>query len=50
MAASSMLVSVGSGTEHAELQVLNYLKANFLLKAALVDISHTLLRRGYENL
>lgn len=44
------LVSLGSGTAHAELQFLNYLKAQFLLKVTLVDVSHTLLRRGYENL
>ena len=44
------LVSLGAGTAHVELQFLNYLKAKFLLKVVLVDISHTLLRRGYENL
>ena len=44
------LVSLGSGTAQAELQFLNYLKGRFSLKVALVDVSHSLLRRGYENI
>lgn len=44
------LVSLGSGTAHVELQFLNYLKERFLLKVVLIDISHALLRKGYDNI
>jgi len=44
------LVSLASGTALAELQFLNYLKERFMLKVVLIDISHVLLRRGYNNI
>lgn len=44
------LVSLGSGTARVELQFLNYLKERFLIKVVLVDISHALLRKGYDNI